>query len=171
MTAEPEVLIKNAPASPDFTYSVLQDVFALGYARSQERVLLKDEAANLSVRVVYRTLIPAEVRDIYEVIGKYNSVLGQLITEQIETLARSVESINGMALQLPRNDCMQLAQELKVESPSPLQQARYVLTHKVKSAHLLDTIWVGYKDFVTEVDAQFEEIKKKSQNPASLPST
>lgn len=138
--------------------SVLEDLFFLGYTKSEKRTIYKDD--KFVINVVYRTLTPIELRDIYESYGRFSTMGAQIIAEKIETLARAIYTINDMPLVLNQKDKDQFIKEYRHE-PTPLEQARYILMEKLQSVHLLDTLYDEYIKFSESIKEHFEDIKKK----------
>jgi hypothetical protein len=170
MTANPEFpnQPENSPEKDNpFAVSVIEDIFNLGYIKSDPQVLFKDPNNKVELSVVYRTLMPAEIREIFESVSAYSSVIGQLVTEQLETLARAIITINGMPLILDEADRKKLAEELHVQAPTPLQQAKYILTHKIKSPNVVDLLYEAYREFTDGVKENFAELKKKLNSQTS----
>lgn len=178
MTADPELssFSENKRAEVDVTGSaILEDIFLLGYTKSGPVVLFSQEkdGRKTALTAEYRTLLPAEIRDIFEEVNHYQSFLGQLVTEEIETLARAIVTINGMRLVLDQTDREALAKEMRdrnLPTPTPLSEARYILMHKIKSPMVIDMLFEGYKKFADQVKNTFDDIKKKLNEAPSSPS-
>ncbi len=68
--------------------STIEDVFLLGYVNSQKILVYRDDDTGTKMDVTFRTLTPFEIRDIYEEVGKYDTVPSRAVTERIETLIR-----------------------------------------------------------------------------------
>lgn len=180
MTADPEIrsfVPGTPPPEMDVTTSaILEDIFLLGYAKSEPMHLFTQEKDGQTLKLVaeYRTLLPAEIRDVFEDVQRYQSFLGQLVTEQIETLARGIVQINGMRLALDQTDRAALVKEFRDSDqphPTPLAEARYILTHKIKSPMVIDLLFEGYKKFTNKVKDAFDDVKKKLNDPPSSAST
>ena len=173
MTADPEInpaVFSVATQKEDGTVSaILEDMFSLGYAKSGEVVVYEGEQAGKTIKITaeFRTVLPAEIRDIFEEVQKYPSFLGGFVTEQIETLARALIKINGMRLALDQNDRTDMLKELDTTSITPLNEARYILIKKIKSVHVLDALYDSYKKFIDTVRQKFEDSKKKLNSPPS----
>lgn len=160
MTTKPD--FSETPKTPTVSkrsISVLDDLFNLGYTTSGDILLYEHEDKRISA--AFRTLVPAELRDVHECIGAYSSIGAKIITEQIELLARGVVMINNMPLILDQHDREELAKKDNVKDPSPLEQARYILLHKLNSKPVLDLLYGAYMEFLGNIDKEFEEIKKK----------
>lgn len=176
MTADPEIspiILPKIPQEEQVVSSILEDIFYLGYATSEEMTVFEGEKDGKSIKIVakFRTLMPAEIRDIFEEVQKYTSGLGQYATEQIETLARAIVQINGMRMVMDHTERAKMMDELRVKETTPLQEARYILTKKIRSAYMLDLLYEKYREFVDKVRDEFEKSKKKLNSPASSPST
>jgi hypothetical protein len=138
--------------------AVLEDLFLLGYTTSNAYTIYKDE--KFEIRVQFRTVLPYELREIANLVHLHSSPLAQIITEQLETLARAIVTINGFPLILSNHE----REEFKARNrrdPSPLDQARIILTEKVKSEHILDAMWDAYREFTQEIAKNFDDVKKK----------
>jgi len=139
----------------------LESLFSLGYAESPHIEIYRDDTVELKAK--FRTLTPLEIRDVTEEITKFFSPTGQTITEQIETLARSVQFVNYMPLILTKDDQQKFFDDNK-RMPSPLEMARIVLRDKIKSLTVLNAMYETYLEFSNEIVKKFEEAKKKSRN-------
>jgi hypothetical protein len=155
--------VKQFDIASDKQISILEDLFTVGYARSEEYKLYEDDNG-LEFCVQYRTLTPSELRDIAEVLGNYRSVPAQIWTEKIETLARAITFINKMPLILDTKDRKDYEDKNKT-SLSSLEQARIILYEKIKSPFVINLLFEKYQDFSSSIANSFEEIKKKLNNP------
>jgi len=170
MTAEPtsstpDIIVEIENRVNEQNSSILEDLFFLGYTKSEIYTVYKDDAG-LEIKVQFRTLTPYEVRDIQERVGQYNTPLARIITEQIETLARTIIHINHMPLILGSSE--REAHFLRTKKyPSPLEMAKNILTEKLKSEYLLDAIYEAYIEFVKGVQDSFDNIKKKLKTSTS----
>lgn len=168
MTAEPTESTPYTTVATDRDTAVLEDLFLLGYTTSEPIAIYKDEKTE--IRVQYRTLLPYEHREIAQAVSSFTSPVAQYITEQIETLARAVVTINSMPLQLNLDDKKSFQSEHRRE-PTPLDQARYVMTKKIRSKHILDAMFDAYVEFVEGITKHFEELKKKLNQTRTFEST
>ena len=166
MTAKPELINKEDNEVQQKTtkqakeFAVIEDLFSLGYATSDDITIFKDEKEDIKINIRVRTLLPAEIRDIFEQTFRYDSPIGIKVTEEIETLARCIVTINGMPLVLPQNEKEDLANILGTVEPTPLQQSRYILTHKIKSVSVLDLMYEAYEEFKSQIEHSFKDLKK-----------
>jgi len=160
MTLKPEPTPIEEPKSDPVEISILEDIFYLGYTTSKKITIFNDEEKKIKVNVVFRTLMPVEFRDIFETVGKYDTYQAQEIVNIIETLARSIQTINDMPLALDQKD-KEDYEKLNKKAPTPLDQAREILTNKIKSAQVLDALFEEYNKFYDGVKEQFKDIKKK----------
>lgn len=162
MTLRPDELSASHPAAEPIDYSksaILEDLFYLGYTESSKVTIYKDDKGN-DFTAKFRTLTPLELRSVYETSSRFSSFEAQDITNKIEILARAITHINDMPLILNTKDREDFFQKFKRE-PSPLDQARYILTEKISSIHLLNMMYESYIDFADKIRNQFEDIKKK----------
>lgn len=139
---------------------VLEDLFTMGYTISDPIVLFEDKEKDIFVEVVLRTLTPTEHRDIYEVLNGFMHSEAQFITQKLETLARAIVKMNGMPLTLSAADQESYSKKIG-RSPTPLDQARLILTTQIKSPFLVDALYDKYKEFVSGVQDSLEGLKKK----------
>jgi hypothetical protein len=146
--------------------AALEDLFALGSTKSPVFTIYKDEKTGNQITVQYRTLVPSEIRSISEMTDRFGSAVGKLITEQLETLARSIVCINGMPLVLPKPD-IEAYKKKNGEPPDSLEMARIILIEKIQSEYIIDALWDGYQEFVQEIQKHFEDVKKKLKTQAS----
>jgi len=160
MTLVPETPPKTEPEIDPIEISVLEDIFYLGYTTSKKIIIFEDVEKKIKIDAVFRTLIPAEFRDIFETVGKYDTYQAQEITNQIETLARSIKTINDMPLTLDQKDKEEFEKKHGRE-PSSLDQAREVLVNKIHSVQVLNALYGEYQKFYDGVKDEFNEIKKK----------
>lgn len=162
MTISPEDLRSspNAPQALDFNPEVYiySQLFVLGYAESEPKTLYKTDNFELTVR--FRTLTPNELRDVFETVGALQSTGGQAIVERIETLARSIVTINHAPLVLTKQEQEEYAAKYG-NSPSPLAMARTILNDKIKSLEVIDLLYTEYVKFANQVSEDFEKAKKK----------
>lgn len=170
MTASPEIitppLSSNLPSPAEV--DPLEALFNLGYATSAPKMIYKDDT--FAIEVVFRTLTPPEMRDVYEASSQYGGLVAQTITERIETLARAIVTINHMPLILTAPEQQKFYVE-KNRHPSPLEMAKVVLTEKIKSTSLIDALYEEYTEFSDKIANSFVDIKKKLKNPTSSSST
>ena len=134
MTLQPE---NNEIVNPEkkqtfeiSSISVLEDLFYLGYTKSEKICIYKDEKTEINV--VFRTVTPTELRDVFERSEKFDSLGAQSITEKIEILCRSIVTINDMPLLMDPKEKEDFHSKYD-RDPTPLEQARYLLFNKVKS--------------------------------------
>ena len=142
--------------------AVLEELFTLGYTVSESKVIFEDEKKDLLVEVTFRTLTPSEHRDIYETLGSFMHPEAQFITQKLETLARAIVKMNGMPLTLSASEQESYAEKIG-RSPTPLDQARLILTTQVKSTLLVNMLYKTYIEFTQEVEKAMEDLKKKQQ--------
>jgi len=164
MTATPEAVSTSPDPKPSTQFkpasvSILDDLFNIGYTTSEE--VLVYEAEGTKITASFRTLVPAEMREVHEVIGSFQSMGAQFITEQIELLARGIMLINNMPLSLDQHDRETLSKDLDKPDLTPLEQARYILLNKLRSKPVLDMLYDKYMEFINGVEKEFEDIKKK----------
>lgn len=139
----------------------LEDIFSLGYATSDPVVLFEDEDKGIYIEVVYRTLTPLELKDVFDEVAKSVSSFGQRITERIETLARAIQTVNKSPLVLSAADQEHYCKKFEVDSMTPLDQARVILRTKIKSVEVIEMLWKKYQEFKENVVKDIEDIKKK----------
>ena len=169
MTAEAE-LTPTATVEPEkkkeesaFELHPLEALFSVGYAESPVIEIYKD--ANVELKAKFRTLLPAELRDITEIISKYTSETAQVISERMETLARAIVTINYMPLVLTKPEQQQFFLK-NGRQPSPLEMSRIILQEKIKSMVIIDELYSAYLDFTQKILGEFADSKKKSMNSA-----
>lgn len=162
MTAVPEQIPQSNTKEnkPDVVKELhpLESLFYLGYAESPVIEVYKDDKVELKVK--FRTLTPTEIRDITESVDNYSSQAAQLVTERIETLARTVISINYMPLVLSKDDQQKFYDEHK-RQPSPLEMALIVIKEKIRSMMVIDALYEKYIEFSNKIMTDFDEAKKK----------
>jgi len=167
MTLRPDELSASHPSVEPIDYSktaILEDLFYLGYTTSAKTVIYKDEKVEITAK--FRTLTPTELRSVFESSVKFASMEGQDITNKIEILARSITHINDMPLIITTKDREDFFQKYNTE-PSPLDQAKYILTEKISSIHVLNLLYAAYAAFSDSVRKEFDDIKKKFQSTPS----
>jgi UDP-N-acetylglucosamine 2-epimerase len=168
MTLRPDDVAQSHPAAEPIDYAktaILEDLFYLGYTLSDKIVVYKTDTSEITAK--FRTITPIELRSIFEVSSKFTSFEAQDITNKIEVLARAITHINDMPLILNTKDREDFFQKFKRE-PTPLDQARYVLTEKISSIHMLNLLYEAYANFADSIRTEFEDIKKKLKStPAS----
>lgn len=136
----------------------LESLFTLGYAISDRVEVFNN--GKVELKAIFRTLTPAEIRDVAEEVTKYFSAEGQSITLKIETLARAIQDINYMPLILSKDDQEKYHKDLGYV-PSPLESAKIILRDKIRSLLVIDALYKAYDDFTAGVMKQFEDAKKK----------
>lgn len=160
MTLKPETPPKAKPKTDPVEIAVLEDLFYIGYTTSKKITIYEDKEKGTKIDAVFRTLMPAEFRDIFEIVGKYDTFQAQEITNQIEVLARTIKTINDMPLVLDTKEKEEFKNKYDRE-PSPLDQAREILTNKIHSVQVIDALFDEYQKFYDGVKTQFDELKKK----------
>jgi len=168
MTAEPEAI--KPKKNEEFSIAIIEDLFSLGYAKSENIVVYKDEKKNVEIITQFRTLTPLELREISEILNQFGSFAAQLITEKIETLARSIVHINNMPLVLDIDERDKHEKEYG-KGPTQLEMARKIISEKIKSQHIIDMLYEKYRDFTNKIADHFEDVKKKLNNQTSSSST
>jgi hypothetical protein len=169
MTVKPEAVSppkppkdqKDLPEELSLEFHPLENLFYLGYAESPIIEVFKEDTVELKVQ--FRTLTPLEIRDITEAISLYDSSPAQMITERIETLARSIISINHMPLILTTKERQEFY-EKNGRNPSPLEMSKIILQEKIRSMVVIDAIYEKYLEFSDSILNDLEKIKKKSNN-------
>lgn len=154
----PQETAKETPAYVNT--ATLEDLFYLGYTESKPIVVFENREKNYRIEVIFRTLVPYEIRDVYEHASKFNAIFSQAIAEKIETLARAIKTINGQPLYITTADRDTFKKNFGRE-PDSLDQARVILTEKIKSPLVLDALWKEYEKFKDEVARLFEDDFKK----------
>ena len=81
MTMEPEFpsqisATKDPKKFDSVKIAALEDLFYLGYTKSDKIIIYADEKKNIEIGVQYRTLAPCEIRDVYEAVNKFESAIG-----------------------------------------------------------------------------------------------
>ena len=142
------------------SFPILEDIFYLGYTTSEKKTIYKDDKTGVVITVEYRTVTPPEWRDIFDAANRHNAFEAKEITERIETLARAIKTINDMPLLLDNKEVDAYYKEHK-RNPTPLEQAKIIMTDKIKSLNILDLLYEGYQEFAKELNENFKEIKKK----------
>lgn len=161
MTLKPDDQVSHPAQEPidPAKVAILEDMFYLGYATSKKIPIYADEEGN-EYTAKFRTLTPLELRAIFETSCRFSSLEGQDITNKVEILARSITHINDMPLILTTKDREDFFQKYKKE-PTPLDQARYILTEKISSIHMLNMLYEAYAEFAESIRTQFDDVKKK----------
>jgi hypothetical protein len=157
---------KDRKISDTERLAVLEDVFYLGYTKSERITIYKNEQEDKEINVVFRSLTPLELRDVFEASSRFESYPAQSITERLETLARSIVTINNMPLILDEKERSDFNEKHK-KDPTPLDQARIILLDKIQSPYVIDALYEAYSDFLKSISEHFEEVKKKLKNPSS----
>lgn len=160
MTLKPETPPKTEPKTDPVEIAVLEDLFYIGYITSKKITIYEDNEKGTKIDAVFRTLMPAEFRDIFEIVGKYDTFQAQEITNHIETLSRAIKTINDMPLVLDTKEKEEFKNKYDRE-PSPLDQAREILTNKIHSVQVVDALFDAYQKFYDDIKTQFDELKKK----------
>lgn len=151
-----------SPSDVDLAdFSIFEGLFTKGYTVSKPINVIHSPEENLDLIVVYRTLEPIELRDIFEEVAKYTSNVGQTVTEQLETLARAIVTINSQPLAMNKTEVDQFYESNK-RYPSPLEMARFVIKNKIKSIPVIDALYGEYITYSKSVIEQFEKLKKNS---------
>ncbi|MFA5132672.1 MAG: hypothetical protein WC444_05120 [Candidatus Paceibacterota bacterium] len=174
MTTEPSKSDISTPKSKDAEFfrnkslAAIEDLFRVGYTESGDIVVFRDESKEIEITARFRTLTPTEIRDVEEIVSKYESAGAKGVMQGVETLARAIIHINGRPLILPTNEVEELKKQIGRE-PDRLDQAREILHNKVRSWYVLDAMFDAYQEFTAELDGYFEGLKKKlkSQQPSS----
>lgn len=157
---------KKETLTPFSEFNLLERLFYAGFAESDPITVYKDRDSELTV--TFRTLTPPELRDIVECMNKYESMMGKVITERIETLARAIVNINHMPLcwsQREQNEFL----EKNGRMASPLEMARNIVQDKFKSILIIDAFYDAYIKFSDSVTSKFEDAKK-NLNPSDTSS-
>jgi len=162
MTAEPATIKKEK----ELNISVVEDLFSLGYSKSENIIIYKNEEKNIEIVAQFRTLTPLELREMSEILNQFGSFSAQLITEKIETLARSIVHINNMPLILDTNE-RDAYEKQYGKPPTALEMARKIMSEKIKSPHIIDMLYDKYSEFTNKISEHFEDIKKKLNNQPS----
>jgi hypothetical protein len=159
MTDIPEPAVKETPHYlSDVT--TLEDLFTLGYVESKPILVFDNQEKNIRIEVIFRTLLPYEIRDIFEFASNFNSLFAQQIAEKLETLARAVKTINNRPLFLGSDD-RKVFKDKHGREPTALDEAKVILSEKIKSPLVIDALWKEYEKFKTDVAKIFEEDLKK----------
>jgi len=162
MTMEPEKQDLHSsvdlPDTPDNRIPILEDLFYLGYTTSDKINIYKKDKSEINV--IFRTITPVEHRDIFEYMTNFSSTEARLIVEKMEILARAIKTINDMPLVLDVSERERFKKDHD-RDPSPLDQARHIVSEKIKSVYVIDALFEAYTKFVDEVRESFEDIKKK----------
>jgi hypothetical protein len=166
MKPETDGIIKSPEASELFRIAPIEDLFYIGYTKSDNLTIYEDEETKIKFTVQFRTLTPPEYRDIFEAVGKFQTFGAQEIQEKIEVLARAVVLINEMPLILDEKDREFFKKEYG-RDPSTLDQCRYIIGNKIQSIHMIELLYDEYKKFAEETRENFEDIKKKLKNQKS----
>jgi hypothetical protein len=160
----PEIVSRLEDKINEQSAAVLEDLFLLGHTTSKKYTIYKDDQYEIVVQ--FRSLLPYEIREIQEQVIRFNSPIGRAITEQIETLARAIKTINDAPLILVSNEREEYFRKNK-RYASPLEMAKIILIEKLKSEHLLDAMFESYTEFANGLFEQFDEIKKKLKTQKS----
>ena len=161
MTIQP-----SASSITSASVSTIEDIFVLGYTRSDIIKVYSDEKTGMEITVQFRTLTHTEIKDVCEALYGLRHTLSQVIVEKIETLARAIVTLNGSPLILDEHDRENFAKLYKHE-PTSLDMAKYVLIEKIKSILVINALYEAYEEFLGNVTKQFEDIKKKLKNQDS----
>lgn len=167
MTVEPEALPKKSSASSlkeKKDISVLEDIFTLGFTKSDPITVFENADQGLEINVVFRTVTPSELIDVYEAAGNYSTLFAQKVSERIETLARSIQFINKSPLILSGSDQTEYLKRLgrpEESVLSPLEQAKIIIAEKIKSPIVIDALWEAYEKFRDSVIDSVKDLKKK----------
>ena len=143
-------------------FSEFESLFRKGYTVSPDVVVFTDKETDLDLIARFRTLTPVELREIFEEVYKFNSPVGQTVTEQLETLARTVVTLNGSPLAMSKVEVDEFFSK-NDRYPSPLEMARYVMQDKIRSVVIIDALFSKYVEYAEEVIKNFEDLKKNSK--------
>jgi hypothetical protein len=143
--------------TPFTEFNLLERLFYVGYAESEPILVYKN--GDDEVSAVFRTLLPSELRDIVERMNKFESMMGKVITERIETLARAIVSINHMPLVWSTREQNEFLEKNK-RNASPLEMARHIIEEKFKSIMMIDAFYDAYIKFSDSITQKFEDAKK-----------
>lgn len=167
MTLKPEEATEVSNTSPQSigsneevaeAYHLFEQLFLVGYAESEPKVIYKKDDHEITIRV--RTLTPNELRDVIEAAQKFQTMGAQAITEKLETLARAITTVNNAPLILTQKEQQEYFEKHR-EHPSSLTMARIILHDKIRSIDMINHMYDVYMDFVTQISEKFEEAKKK----------
>lgn len=140
--------------------SPLENLFYLGKANSPLLTILEDKEKGIELKVKFRTLYPAEYRDIADLSFTYESAPSQMITEKIETLARAVISLNHMPLALTQQDREEYFKK-RGKYPTPLEEARVILYDKINSEVIIDSLYEAFVEWSDSIIKDLKGAKKK----------
>jgi len=143
-------------------FSAFESLFSRGYTVSPDVIVFKDKETDLDLVAKFRTLTPVELRDIFEEVSKFTSPVGQTVTEQLETLARAVVTLNGSPLAMSKAEVDDFYANYN-RYPTPLEAARYVMQEKIRSVIIIDALFGKYVEFAEEIVKSFDDIKKNSE--------
>jgi len=167
MTIEPAAIPNADPIislKDQRDISVLEDIFTLGFTKSDPITVFEDKENNFEVNVVFRTVTPSELMAVYEAAGCHGSLFAQRISERLETLARAIQFINRMPLLLSASDQAEYLKRVGLpedKAVTPLDQAKIILTEKIKSPAVIDALWEAYETFRNTVTETVTNLKKK----------
>lgn len=162
MTLNPQELQNLNETSQLEGTSVLEDLFLIGYVKSKKTKVYQDD--KFSIEVVFRTLTPIEWRDTIEISDKFYNQDSKAINLKLEILARAICTINDSPLTLDLHD-REYFKTKYGRDPDPLDQARFIIREKVHSLALIELIFEAYQKFDDEIKSNFDDIKKKLNNP------
>jgi len=163
---EPNLL---PPQESDKDAAALEDLFLIGSTKSNVYTIYKDDSGKV-ITVQFRSLQPIEIIAVADAVERHSSSLGKFISEELETLARAIMYVNNMPLILTTQEREAYFKEYK-RYPSPLEMARIILHDKIKSPHVVDSMFEAYNEFIKGIQENFENVKKKLINPDSSSST
>ena len=150
-------LATDTTINPPVENYIFEQLFNLGYAESPSIVVYKD--ANNEFTVRFRTLVPNELRDIFESASRFQTSEAQSITEKLETLARAITTVNSTPMVISQKEQQEYFDKNNVH-PSPLVMARIILHQKIKSLNLINLMYTKYMEFIDSVNKAFEDGKK-----------
>jgi len=146
--------------------AVLEDLFYLGYTKSDKIIIYADDSKNIEIGVKFRTLAPTEMRDVFESVNTFTSWEAREITEKIEVLSRAIYLVNDSPLVMDMKD-KQAFNEKNKRDPSALEQAKFLLIERFSSIIIIDLLYDAYQEFISKVSEEFSDIKKKLKNQTS----
>lgn len=131
----------------------LEDLFRYGKTMSEPVEVMP------GVNVIYKTLTPTQQMQSGEKIERWRNEDSRMVCMMVETLARSIYTINNMPLFLDEDALQNLEKDLG-HKPSQSEQAALILSTKVERP-VLEVLYAEYVEFYIVLVGKVNEIKKK----------
>lgn len=141
----------NSPQYEDF----LNTIFTFGSIPPRTVTVVE----GLDVKL--KLLAPIENIEVGKKVDDANGLVSRESLLRIETLARSIQSINGQSLRFSDIMLKEWKEFRDVSyDPSEVEQQRFLISYRFNN-HLINLIYSKYVDLLDEQKAIFDKLKKK----------